>query len=143
VQRLRCFRALDTLSALVLALEVGDVARFRSPRELAARLGLVPSLSQSGESSTQGTITKTGSRYARRILAEAAWQCGRPPRIGVSLRQRQDRQPAHVLQIAWRCQHRLDRQHRRLSERRKPGNVNTVALARALACYLCAAAVAP
>jgi len=142
VQRLRCFRGLDTLSALALALEVGDFAGFRSPRELASWLGLVPSLDQSGESRTQGAITKTGSRYARRLLVEAAWQCGRPPRIGVSLRDRQRGQPAHVLQIAWRCQHRLYRQHRLLRERRKPGNVVTVALARSLACYLWAAAVA-
>jgi transposase len=48
VARLRCFRGLDTLSALVLSLEVGDFARFRSPRELAAWLGLVPALTQSG-----------------------------------------------------------------------------------------------
>jgi transposase len=143
VQRLRCFRGLDTLSALVLALEIGDFARFRSPRQLASWLGLVPSLQQSGESSSQGAITKTGSRYARRILVQAAWHYSRPPRLGVSLRQRQDRQPTHVLQIAWRCQHRLHRQQRLLSERRKPGNVATIALARALACYLWAAAVAP
>ena len=143
VQRLRSFRGLDTLSALVLALEVGDFARFRSPRQLASWLGLVPSLSQSGESSTQGAITKTGSRYARRLLVEAAWHYGRPPRIGVTLRQRQDGQPAHVLQIAWRCQHRLYRLHQLLSQRHKPGNIVTVALARSLACYLWAAAVAP
>ena len=143
VQRLRSFRGLDPLSALVLALEVGDFARFRSPRQLASWLGLVPSLSQSGESSTQGAITKTGSRYARRLLVEAAWHYGRPPRIGVTLRQRQDGQPAHVLQIAWRCQHRLYRLHQLLSQRHKPGNIVTVALARSLACYLWAAAVAP
>jgi transposase len=117
VRRLRCFHGIDTLSALVLALEVGDFARFRSPRELAAWLGLVPSLHQSGESASQGAITKTGSRYARRILVEAAWHYGRPPRVGATLRHRQHDQPAQVLQIAWRCQHRLYRLHRSLSER--------------------------
>src|SRR5437870_3161430 len=143
VQRLRSFRGLDTLSALVPALEVGDFARFRSPRQLVSWLGLVPSLSQSGESSTQGAITKTGSRYARRLLVEAAWHYGRPPRIGVTLRQRQDGQPAHVLQIAWRCQHRLYRLHQLLSQRHKPGNTVPAPLARSLACSLWAAAVAP
>jgi hypothetical protein len=48
-----------------------------------------------------------------------------------------------VPQIAWRCQHRLYRQHRLLSKRNKPGNLITVALARSLACYLWAAAMAP
>jgi transposase len=77
IARLRCFPGIDTLSALILCLEVGDFARFRSPRQLARWLGLVPSLNQSGESSQQGRITKTGSRDARRILVEAAWQYNR------------------------------------------------------------------
>lgn len=61
VSRLRCFRGIDTLSAFALCLEIGDFARFQRPSQLAAWLGLVPALSQSGESSSQGSITKTGS----------------------------------------------------------------------------------
>lgn len=143
VARLRCFRGIETLSALVLQLEVGDWQRFARPAQLAAWLGLVPSLSQSGESETRGPITKTGSGYARRILVEAAWHYLRPPRIGVTLHNRQAGQPEHVLQIAWRAQHRLHRLQRRLRARGKPGNVATVAVARELACFLWAAAVAP
>jgi transposase len=141
VARLRCFRGIDTLSALVLALEIGDFARFQSPRQLASWLGLVPSLDQSGERHRQGAITKTGSSCARRLLVEAAWQYLRQPRIGVTLRNRQQGQPAQVLQIAWRAQHRLYRLHQRLRSRAKPGNVVTVAVARELACFLWAAAV--
>ncbi len=143
VARLRCFRGLDTLSALVLQLEVHDWQRFARPVQVGAWLGLTPSLAQSGESSAQGPITKTGSSYARRILVEAAWHYGRPPRVGATLANRQAGQPDHVLQIAWRAQHRLYRLNRRLRERKKPDNVVTVALARELACFLWAAAVAP
>jgi len=143
VARLRCFRGIDTLSALVLCLEIGDWQRFARPAQLASWLGLVPSLDQSGENRLQGSITKTGSSYARRLLVEAAWHYLREPRIGVTLRNRQQGQPAHVLQIAWRAQHRLYRLQRRLRERRKPSNVATVAVARELACFLWAAAVAP
>ena len=75
VARLRCFRGIDTLTAFVLALEIGDFARFQRPARLASWLGLVPSLDQSGESRRQGAITKTGSGYARRLLVEAAWHC--------------------------------------------------------------------
>lgn len=142
VSRLRCFRGIETLSALVLHLEVGDFARFQRPGQLAAWLGLVPSLHQSGESETRGSITKTGSGFARRLLVEAAWHYLREPRIGVTLRDRQAGQPDHVLQIAWRAQHRLYRLHQRLRERGKPGNVAVVAAARELACFLWAAAVA-
>lgn len=116
VARLRCFRGIETLSALVLHLEVGDWRRFQRPAQLAAWLGLVPALHQSGESETRGAITKTGSG-SRRILVEAASHYLREPRIGITLRERQTGQPAHILQIAWRAQHRLHRLHGRLRAR--------------------------
>jgi transposase len=144
VARLRAFRGVDTLTALALHLELGgDWQRFRSPARLASWLGLTPSLEQSGESKSQGKITKTGSAIARRLLVEAAWHYLREPRIGATLQNRQAGQPDHVLQIAWRAQRRLHRTHQRLREREKPGNVTTVAVARELAGFLWAAATAP
>ena len=71
---------------------------------------------------------------------EAAWHYTRPPRVGQTLRNRQDGQPAEVLQIAWRAQQRLYDTHTRLRSRGKPGNVATVAVARELAGFLWAAA---
>ena len=143
VSRLRAFRGIDTLSALILVLEIGDFARFRRAVQLPSWLGLVPSRQQSGESDTHGPITKTGSRYARRILVEAAWHYSRRPRTGRVLARRQEGLPDHVLQIAWRAQHRLHRVHRRMRARGKPDNVATVAVARELAGFLWAAATAP
>jgi transposase len=142
VARLRCFRGVETLTALVLCLEIGDFSRFRRPGQLAAWLGLIPSLHQSGESETRGSITKTGSSYARRLLVEAAWHYTRPPRIGATLHGRHDGQPDHVIQIAWRAQHRLHRLHQRLRGRGKPSNIAVVAAARELACFLWAAVMA-
>jgi transposase len=142
--RLRAFRGIDTLTALMLHLELGgDWGRFASPRKLSSWLGLTPSLQQSGESSSQGSITKTGSSLARRLLVESAWHYAREPRIGATLANRQAGQPDHILQIAWRAQHRLHRVGKRLRERGKPGNVATVAVARELAGFLWAAATAP
>lgn len=144
VARLRCFRALDTLTALALHLELGgDWERFTSPRRLFAWLGLTPSLDQSGESKRQGAITKTGSIYARRLLVESSWHYGRPPRIGIALKGRQQDAPDHVLQMAWRAQLRLHRLHHRLRDRGKPANVATIAVARELSGFLWAAATAP
>jgi transposase len=142
VARLRCFRGIDTLTALVLALEIGDFGRFQRPGQLASWLGLVPTLDQSGESRVSGRITKCGSSYARRLLVEAAWHYLREPRIGVTLKNRQQGQPAHVLAIAWRAQYRLHHQFARLRSRGKPSNVATIAVARELACFLWAAALA-
>jgi transposase len=120
-----------------------DIRTFAQPARLASWLGLVPALDQSGERRQQGAITKTGSGYARRLLVEAAWHYLRRPRIGATLANRQQGQPAHVLAIAWRAQLRLHRLYTRLRTRGKPGNVATVAVARELACFLWAAAVAP
>jgi transposase len=140
VSRLRCFRGIDTLTAFVLALEIGDFARFQRPAQLSSWLGLVPSLDQSGESRRQGAITKTGSGYARRLLVEAAWHYAARPGPGIALAERRAGQPDHVIQIALRAQLRLHRLYHRLRERGKPGNVTTVAVARELACFLWAAA---
>jgi transposase len=144
VARLRGFRGIDTLTALGLHLELGgDWQRFSSPRALFSWLGLTPSLAQSGESSRRGSITKTGSGVARRLLVESAQHCGRRPAIGATLANRQAGLPDHILQISWRAQHRLHRLDQRLRERGKPGNVVTVALARELSGFLWAAATAP
>jgi transposase len=144
VSRLRAFRGIDTLTALAVHLELGgDWQRFSSPRKLSSWLGMTPSLDQSGESKTQGSITKTGSSIARRLLVEAAWHYSRNPRIGAALLGRQDGQPDHILQIAWKAQHRLHRVHKRFKARGKPANVATIAVARELAGFLWAAATAP
>ena len=143
VARLRCFRGVETLTAFALHLELGgDWQRFKRANALGSWLGLVPSLHQSGESSRQGSITKTGSTFARRLLIESAWHYGRQPRIGATLENRQQGQPDHVLQIANRAQHRLHRVYHRMRARGKPHNVAVVACARELACFLWAAATA-
>lgn len=142
VARLRCFRGIDTLSAFVLALEIGDFHRFPRPGKLAGWLGLAPSLDQSGESRRQGAITKTGSGYARRLLVEAAWHYLPRPSQGPTIAARRAGQPDQVIQIALRAERRLHRHYHHLRQRGKPGNVATVAVARELASFCWAAAVA-
>jgi transposase len=143
VARLRSFRGIDTLTAFSLHLELGaDWMRFETAPALSAWLGLTPSLSQSGESSRQGAITKTGSMLARRLLVESAWHYSRDPRLGATLANRQAGQPDHILAISNRAQQRLHRVNRRMRARGKPHNVTVVACARQLACFLWAAATA-
>jgi transposase len=144
VARLRAFRGVDTLTALAIHLELGaDWARFEKPSRVGSWLGLTPSRQQSGESDRQGSITKTGSMLARRMLVESAWQYAREPRIGVTLKNRQDGQPDYVLQISNRAQQRLHHLYTSMRARGKPHNVTVVAVARELACFLWAAATAP
>lgn len=143
VARLRAFRGIDTLTAFSLHLELGgDWRRFERAPALSAWLGLTPSLNQSGESSRQGSITKTGSMLARRLLVESAWHYSRPPRLGATLANRQAGQPDHILAIANRAQQRLFKVNRQMKARGKPHNVTVVACARQLAGFLWAAATA-
>jgi transposase len=143
VARLRAFRGIDTLTAFSIHLELGaDWKRFEKASSLSAWLGLTPSLSQSGESSRQGAITKTGSMLARRLLVESAWHYSRPPRLGATLANRQAGQPDHILAISNRAQQRLYKVNRSMRSRGKPHNVTVVACARQLACFLWAAATA-
>jgi transposase len=113
------------------------------PRRASPQAGWGWSLDQSGERLTQGSITKTGSSIARRLLVEAARHYARAPRIGVTPHNRQTDQPDHILQIAWRAQHRLHRTHQRFKAHGKPTNLATIAVARELAGFLWAAATAP
>ena len=83
--RLRCMRGLDTLSAVGLCAEVGDFAGFRKPAQLMSYVGLVPSETSTGQQRRLGSITKTGSKHARRLLVEAAWHYRKRPRIGTTL----------------------------------------------------------
>jgi transposase len=141
VARLRTFRAIDTLTALSIHLELGtDWARFERPHRLGAWLGLTPSLNQSGESSASGSITKTGSTLARRLLIEAAWHYGPRPSIGPVLQARQAGQPEHILAISNKAQRRLHRVYQQMKARGKPHGIVTVAVARELSCFLWAAA---
>jgi transposase len=134
VGRLRCLRGIDTLSAVGLCAEVGEFGRFAKAGQLMSYLGLVPSEDTSGEKRRLGSITKTGSRHARRLLVEAAWHYRRTPAKGQALRRRQDGQPAHVIEISWQAQRRLHNVWQRLdTQRGKRRTIVAVAVARELA----------
>ncbi len=111
---LRCFRGIDTVTALSIVAELYGVERFARPRSLMAYLGLVPSESSSGESQRRGGITKTGNRHLRRLLVEAAHHYRHQPAVGITLRRRREGQPAAVIALADRAQQRLYRRYTRL-----------------------------
>lgn len=138
--RLRCFHGIDTLTAIGLAVEIGDFRRFDKPTKLTAFIGIVPSEYTTDSKRRLGSITKAGSSHARRLLVEAAWHYRRPPSIGKTLASRQrDSDPA-VVDVAWRCQQRLYTRRRQLAQRGKPPGVINIACARELTCFLWEAA---
>jgi transposase len=133
VGRLRCLRGVDTLTAVGLCAEIGDFARFAQAGQLSSYVGLVPCESTTGQQRRLGSITKTGSGHARRLLVEAAWHYRSRPRIGKALTDRQNGQPPEAIAIAWSAQQRLHRTWTRLEQRAKRRTIIAVAAARELA----------
>jgi transposase len=132
VGRLRCVRGIDTLSAVGLCCEIGDFARFARAGQVMSFVGLVPSEDSTGERRRLGSITKTGSGHARRLLVEAAWHYRNPPRLGRELHARQAGQSAEAVAISWSAQQRLHRTWRRMERRGKRRPLIAVAVAREL-----------
>jgi transposase len=133
---LRCFRGIDTLTAILILAELHDFRRFRAPRALMAYLGLVPGEDSTGEKHRRGRITRTGNALVRRLLVETAWHYQHRPSIGVALTRRRKGQPGRVIAIADKAQQRLCRRFRRLMEQHKPAPKVAVAIARELAGFL-------
>jgi len=100
VARLCALRGIAELSALTIAVEVGDFTRFGGAPALMAFVGLVPSEYSSGERRSQGSITKAGNAHLRRVLVEAAWHARRRPNVGPALAKRLAGQSPEVLAIA-------------------------------------------
>lgn len=141
VERLRCFRGIDDLTALTIAAELGDPRRFASAPRAMAFVGLVPSEHSSGTKQARGAITKTGNAHLRRVLVEAAWHYRHRPFVGDTLRRRQCGAPAAVIAQAWTAQQRLHRRYHRLAARGKPKQHIITAVARELTGFVWAALV--
>ena len=136
---LRCFRGIDTLTAMLILAELHDVRRFASAPALMAYLGLVPGEDSSGEKHRRGRITRTGNALVRRLLVETAWHYQHRPSVGVALTRRRQGQPGRVIAIADKAQQRLCRRFRKLAAEHKPAPKIAVAIARELAGFLWAA----
>jgi len=60
--------------AMTMRTEVLHPERFDGPEAVASFTGLAPCVRQSGERTRSGPILKTGNRFLRCLLIEAAWQ---------------------------------------------------------------------
>jgi len=136
IAHLRCFRGIDTVTAVGIVAELHDFRRFHSPRELMSFVGLTVSESSTGNSQKQGGITKAGNSHVRRLLVEAAWHYRHRPSVGHRLRKRREGQPTSVISIADKAQNRLNRRYRRLTEKGKHSNIAVTAVARELVGFI-------
>ncbi len=103
---------IGSLSALFIVAELGNVQRFKRSAQVAAYVGLVPSIYSSADKRVVGRITKQGSSMLRWLMVQCAWQSIRysmPLRMHfASVSRRCGRNPAIVsvarklIQIAYR-----------------------------------------
>ena len=136
VRALMAFKGFQTVAAMIVVSELGEVDRFAHPRQVMAYLGLVPTENTSSDKRRQGRITKCGNAHARWLLVECAQHYVTPPKVRKELSRRQEGQSAEVRAISWRAQNRLHRRYTRLLGRRLQRNKAMVAIARELCGFI-------
>ena len=132
MRRLGCLRGVSNLTALALAVEIGDWHRFTG-NTIGSFVGLVPSEYSSGQSRVQGSITKTGNTHVRRLLVEAAWHHRARYVVGKTIRDRWELASPAARARGDSGNRRLHARWNTFRERRKRHVVANVAIARELA----------
>jgi transposase len=138
---LQSLRGIAKISAVTIVSEIGEISRFKKPRQLMGYSGAVSSEYSSGESTRRGGITKTGNAHLRRIVVEAAWAYRHRPLVGPTLAARQKGVSPEVKEMAWKAQHRLHSRYRKLLGRGKIKQKVMTALARELLGFIWAIGV--
>ena len=104
-RRLETIPGIGFITATALVATVGDARAFRSGRQFAAWLGLVPKQHSSGGKERMGGISKMGDRYLRHLLVVGATTVVRYTRRGTSAvsiwaNQLLERKPARLVTVA-------------------------------------------
>ena len=136
VEALMAFRGFQTVAAMTVVSELGELSRFKSPRGLMGYLGMVPSEASTGGRRRQGAITKTGNGHARWMLVECASHYRMEPRVSAALSARQEGASRALKELSWRAQRRLNRRFKALSARKLHRNKAVVAVARELCAFV-------
>jgi len=104
-QRLETIPGVGIITATAIAASVPDPSVFRSGRQFAAWLGLVPRQNSSGGKERLGRVSKMGNGYLRRLLVVGATSVTRragttDTRTGAWVRSLLDRKPTRLVTVA-------------------------------------------
>lgn len=136
VEALMACKGFKEVAAMTIVAELGDLRRFKNPRQLMAFLGLVPGEESSGGKRRQGSITKCGNGHARWMLCESAQAYRWKPKVSAALSKRQEGQPQEIKALSWRMQQRLSKRYSRLRVRGIRDAKCIVAIARELSAFI-------
>lgn len=129
-QALICYRGINSIFAMKIILELGDIKRFNHPRQLVSYIGLDICEYSSGGVERKGKITKLGNTTVRTALIEACQSAKRRPQVHATIKRRRKDIPVELVDIADRCMNRLYKKAQGLIMREKPINKIKVACAR-------------
>jgi transposase len=130
VKKLRAFKGIGTLSAMILIAEITDFRRFANPRALMAFLGLIPSENSSGDKRVGGAITKAGNRRCRTQLIESVQHYVKSPHISLQMKCDLSQVDAFTANTAIKCLKRLHKRYWALTMKGKIRPVAITAIAR-------------
>jgi transposase len=104
-RRLATIPGIGPITASLIAATVGDITLFKTARQFAAWLGLVPRQSSTGGKTRLGRITKTGNREIRKLLVLGATSMvyradGWNSAVGAWLRSVLERRPVRLVTVA-------------------------------------------
>jgi transposase len=104
-RRLTTIPGIGPITASAIAATIPDPSAFKSGREFAAWIGLVPRQHSSGGKQRLGRISKQGDRYLRRLLTVGATAVmrhlsGKLDRLSVWVRELLDRRPFRLVSLA-------------------------------------------
>ncbi len=138
VHALQALRGIAKLTAVTVAVEVGDFSRFTRPSQLMGYSGMVPSEYSTGGpgKARRGTITKAGNSHLRRVIGEAAWSYRFLPALSAPLKKRQTGLSEDIKAIGWTAQHRLYKRYHRLQAKGLPQQKVVTAVGRELLGFL-------
>jgi len=136
VKKLRAFKGIGTLSAMLFITEITDFRRFPSPRALMAFLGLIPSEDSSGDQQRGGPITKTGNPRCRTQLVECVQHYVKKPQISYQMKADLAQADPQCAAIAIKCMNRLHKRYWALTMKGKIRPVALTAIARELVGFI-------
>ncbi len=139
VSKLRCFKGIDTLSAMTIQVETSDFNRFPNAKAYASYTGLTCGEQSSGDKRNVTSITKQGNSRIRTTLIECATAIAKGTQYSPKskkLKSRQKEQAADVIAYADRASKRLKKRYDDLMGRGVPHNKAIVAVARELSCFI-------
>ena len=136
VEALVVYRGIDTLTAMVLITELGDIKRFGHPSKLVSYVGFDLREYSSGGRERKFGISKMGNSRVRWLITESCQRAHKIPTVSRRLKYRREGVSPELIEVADRCMKRLYKKSHHLVLAGKPINKVKVACAREMLCFV-------